>query len=283
MTTCECSCNILPPFDVAQSRELVERQAATWRQQNIAAVYIADMIITVANQKGGVGKTTTALNLAAALAERGRSVLLVDLDPQANLSAGLNFNSEAPTVHDLLTEDARISETIRQTPYEGLHIVPSVLDLAAMELSLAQNPDTECLLRALRPVKADFDYIMTDCPPYLGQLTVAALRAGDRVLVPMVPSVWAISGLGKLLEAIEMVGSRLLGVLLTQYDRRTAVSADMWNNLVKAELPLFRTRIPKRVAAEYAAIARVPVLVYEPDGALARAYRRLAKEVEEVA
>jgi len=241
------------------------------------------MIIAVANQKGGVGKTTTALNLGAALADLGRSVLLVDLDPQANLSAGLNLNSHAPSVYDLLTENAQVGETIRETPYAGLFAVPSVLDLAAIELSLAKDPDPECLSRALEPVRDDFDFILTDCPPYLGQLTVAALRAADAVLIPMVPSVWAVSGLGKLMDCIETVGTRMLGILLTQYDRRTAVSDDCWNNLVRSKLPLFNTKIPKRVAAEYAAIAQVPVLIYEPGGGLALAYRRLAKEVTALA
>jgi chromosome partitioning protein len=239
------------------------------------------MIIATANQKGGVGKTTTALNLAAALAELGRSVLLIDLDPQANLTAGLAITPDGPTVHDLLTGDVAVADIIMDTPYQGLYFIPAVLDLAAIELSLAQDPDTQCLARALAPVKDDFDYIIADCPPYLGQLTVAALSAADSVLIPMTPSVWAVSGLARLLDTIAALGPDLLGVLLTQYDRRTAVSDDVWNSLVRAELPLFRTRIPKRIAAEYAAIAQVPILNYEPDGALARAYRRLAKEVEE--
>lgn len=240
------------------------------------------MIISIANQKGGVGKTTTTLNLGAALAHLGHSVLLVDLDPQANLTSGLNMHSDAPTVYDVLTENISAEHAILRTPYQGLDIIQSVIDLAAIELSLAQDPDTDVLFRALKPVSKKFDYILTDCPPYLGQLTVAALRAADGVIVPMLPSVWAVSGLGKLIESMNAVGTSLLGILFAQHDRRTAVSNDVWNDLVKADLPLFTTRIPRRIAAEYAAIAQVPVIEYEPNGKLAHAYLRLAREVEDL-
>jgi len=241
------------------------------------------MIIAIANQKGGVGKTTTALNLSVALAELGRSVLAVDLDPQANLTAGLNAAGSKPTIYDVLLGDTHIEDAAVSTDYDGVWLLPSELDLAAMELSLAQEPDTECLLRAVEPLNRRFDYILTDCPPYLGQLTVAALTAADGVIVPMLPSVWAVSGLGRLLASIDAVGARMLGIVLTNYDKRTAVSSEMWNDLVKMDHPLFKTRIPHRVAAEYAAIAQMSVLQYEPEGTLARAYRRLAKEVDALA
>ncbi|MCV3270015.1 ParA family protein [Roseobacter sinensis] len=249
-------------------------------------------IIAVANQKGGVGKTTTAINLAAALAEAGRKVLVIDLDPQGNASTGLGIDVEdrAYTTYDLLLEDVDLSEVIRPTLTPGLMIVPATVDLSSADIELIANEKRSFLLHdALRQTAMDafgFEYILIDCPPSLNLLTVNAMIAAHSVLVPLQSEFFALEGLSQLMLTIREVRQsgnrdlRIEGIVLTMFDRRNNLSLqveqDARDNL--GEL-VFSTRIPRNVRVSEAPSFAMPVLSYDTASKGAQAYRDLAREV----
>jgi chromosome partitioning protein len=251
-------------------------------------------IIAVANQKGGVGKTTTAINLAAALAEAGERVLVIDLDPQGNASTGLGIEVEDRhfTTYDLLLEEVDLKSVILPTVTPDLMIVPATVDLSSADLELMSNEKRSFLLRdALRQASMDsfeLDYILIDCPPSLNLLTVNAMIAAHSVLVPLQSEFFALEGLSQLMLTIREVrqtGNRNLrieGIVLTMYDRRNNLSLqveqDARENL--GEL-VFRTRIPRNVRVSEAPSFAMPVLTYDTTSKGAQAYRALAREVLE--
>ncbi|EYD74150.1 Chromosome (plasmid) partitioning protein ParA / Sporulation initiation inhibitor protein Soj [Rubellimicrobium mesophilum DSM 19309] len=252
----------------------------------------APKIMAVANQKGGVGKTTTAINLGAALARRDRRVLLVDLDPQGNASTGLGAPPEDRhvTSYDLLLGEATPQEAVRETTSPNLLLVPSTSDLSAADLELGQRQGRTQLLRgALRqPLMADLDldYILIDCPPSLNILTINALVAAQSVLVPLQSEFFALEGLSQLMLTIREVRQtanpslRIEGVALTMVDRRTSlaqqVEADARENLGTL---VFQTVIPRNVRLSEAPSHAQSVLDYDPSSAGANAYRALAAEL----
>ena len=251
-------------------------------------------IIAVANQKGGVGKTTTTINLAAALAEHGKRVLVVDLDPQGNASTGLGIELEdrSLTTYDLLLEDIELEEVVQRTAFEGLSIVPATVDLSSADIELLSSEKRSFLLHdALRQTPMDafgFDFILIDCPPSLNLLTVNAMIAAHSVLVPLQSEFFALEGLSQLMMTIREVRQmgnkdlRIEGVVLTMYDRRNNLShqveQDARDNLGEI---VFKTVIPRNVRVSEAPSFAMPVLAYDTMSRGAVAYRALADEVIE--
>ncbi len=249
-------------------------------------------IIAVANQKGGVGKTTTSINLAAALVESGNRVLLVDLDPQGNASTGLGIEAEDReyTTYELLLEDVNLNQVIQETSIKGLSIVPATVDLSSADLELISNEKRSYLLHdALRQTQMDaygYDYILIDCPPSLNLLTVNAMIAAHSVLIPLQSEFFALEGLSQLMMTIREVRQtgnkdlRIEGVVLTMYDRRNNLSQqvehDARSNLGDV---VFKTVIPRNVRVSEAPSFAMPVLAYDSGSKGAQAYRDLAKEL----
>ena len=245
-------------------------------------------IYAVANQKGGVGKTTTAVNLAACVAEAGYETLLVDVDPQANATVGLGLPKDArPSVYEVLSGDAELSETLKNGRVARLSVAPSHPDLAGANAELPRLAGSETRLRdAIAPVRARFGFILLDCPPSLGPLTVNALAAADRVIVPVQTEYFALEGLAGLLDTLKLIQRELnprltvAGMVLTMHDGRTRLASDVERE-AREHFPdlVFDTVIPRNVRLGEAPSFGRPIIHHDPHSVGADAYFDLAKEV----
>lgn len=246
-------------------------------------------IVTIVNQKGGVGKTTTAVSLSAALAQLGSRVLLVDLDPQGNATSGLGLRVHPgqPTVYNVLVEGLDIMDAIEPTSVRNLFVVPSNIDLAGAEIELVSTFSREQRLRkALHSIRSEYDVILVDCPPTLGLLTVNALTAGDGVIVPIQGEYYALEGLGALRRNADLIREQLnpnlevVGYLLTMMDSRTRLSQQVADEVTAHFGGLvFNTRIPRSVRLAEAPGFGQPITVFDPSSRAANAYKSLAREV----
>jgi len=239
------------------------------------------------NQKGGVGKTTSALNIGAYLAEEGKKVLLVDFDSQANLSSGVGAKSLKPGVYELLSGTATFDQAIKKTAVPNLHVIPSSIDLsgAAVELIGQRNRDL-FLKEALAPVKNHYDFILIDCPPSLGVLTLNGMAAADDVLIPMQCEYFALEGLTLLLNTVQRIQRSLNkslgigGIFFTMYDPRTRLAQDVVKQVsTYFKSRVFSTIIPRNVRLSEAPSHGQPIVLYDPHCSGARAYQSLAREV----
>lgn len=246
-------------------------------------------LIAVANQKGGVGKTTTAVNLSACLAYIGKKVLLVDTDPQGNATSGVGIEKGDidECVYDLLVEDVEAKELIKMTNVENLHIIPSTIQLSGAEIELVPTISREVRLkRALSAIENDYDYIIIDCPPSLGLLTINALTAAHSVLIPVQCEYYALEGLSQLLNTIRLVQKHLNsdlaieGVLLTMLDARTNLGLQVIDEVKKYfREKVYRTIVPRNVRLGEAPSHGKPIIIYDPKSRGAEVYLELAKEV----
>ena len=246
-------------------------------------------IITIANQKGGVAKTTTAVNLAAFMALEGKKVLLIDIDPQGNASSGLGVNRQETEycIYDVIINGVSVDAVTHDTEIENLKLVPATIQLAGAEIELVSAISRESKLKkALRGIKEEYDYIIIDCPPSLGLLTLNALTAADSLLIPIQCEYYALEGLGQLMNTYELVKKHLNpqleieGVLLTMFDARTNLAiqvVDEVKNYFKGKV--YATIIPRNVRLSEAPSHGKPIYLYDPRSRGAEVYHELAKEV----
>ena len=247
------------------------------------------MIISVANQKGGVGKTTTTVNLGACLAQDGKKVLLIDSDAQGNATSGLGVRKPdvKQDIYDVLVNEVSIKETIIKTSRENLSIVPATLQLAGAEIELTSMMARESRLKsALAEVSDEYDFILVDCPPSLGHLTINAFTASDAILIPVQCEYYALEGLSQLLNTVRLVqkhfnpGLEIEGVLLTMYDARTNLGAEVVEEVRRYfQEKVYDTIIPRNVRLSEAPSHGKPIIDYDPRSKGAEVYQALAKEV----
>jgi chromosome partitioning protein len=244
-------------------------------------------IYVFVNQKGGVGKTTSAVNIGAYLAEAGKSVLLVDFDAQANLSSGVGAKPPKPGIYELLAGSAGPDEAIRKTAVERLDVIPASIDLSGAAVELIEQEDRDFFLKkALAPVKDRYDFILIDCPPSLGVLTLNGMAAADAVLIPMQCEYFAMEGLTLLLQTVKRIQKSLNpplsigGIFFTMYDPRTRLAQDVVRQVsAYFKNAVFTTIIPRNVRLSEAPSYGQPISLYDPQCSGARAYQSLAQEV----
>jgi chromosome partitioning protein len=248
-------------------------------------------IIAIANQKGGVGKTTTAINLSACLAEKGKKVLAIDLDPQGNMTSGLGVdkNELENTVYELMLSECSINESMQDTVVDNLKIIASNVNLAGAEIELLGINDKEYILKtAVDYIRDDYDFIIIDCPPSLNMLTVNAMTTADTVLVPIQCEYYALEGLSQLIHTINLVQERLNpklqieGVVFTMYDVRTNLSNQVVENVKEnLDATIYKTMIPRNIRLAEAPSYGIPINMYDNKSAGAESYRNLAQEIIE--
>ena len=245
-------------------------------------------IISIANQKGGVGKTTTSINIAAILAKKGKKVLLIDTDPQGNATSGVDVNKEQEfSVYDVLVGDIEFEKTLQDTNVKNLKVCPSNINLAGAEVELVSMMSREHRLKeGLENIKDEFDYIIIDCPPSLGLITLNAFTASDSVLIPVQCEYYALEGLGQLLNTINLVRKHLNkslqieGAVLTMYDIRTNLSNQVVKEVKKYfENKVYKTVIPRNVKLSEAPSYGMPITIYDPKSKGAKCYEKLVREI----
>lgn len=246
-------------------------------------------IIAIANQKGGVGKTTTSVNLGAGLATIGKKVLLIDIDPQGNTTSGVGINKAdvANCIYDVLINEVHPKDAIAHTEIENLHIIPATIQLAGAEIELVPTISREVRLKkSLQPIRNLYDYILIDCPPSLGILTINSLTAADSVLIPIQCEYYALEGLSQLLNTVRLVQKHLNtslqieGVLLTMFDARTNLGIQVIEEVKKYfQQKVYKTVIPRNVRLSEAPSHGQSIITYDPRSKGAEVYLELAKEV----